>query len=58
VEVLTVVGITILTYTGDEPLGVTAVLENLQLVPVGRVVFTHERLTCWLNPFDGVTIRV
>ena len=53
-DVLTVVGTTILTVTG-EPLGVTASLENLQLAPVGTWV--QVKFTCWLNPFEGVKRR-
>ena len=47
-----------LTLTGDEPFGVALVDENAQVEPVGRVVVVQAKLTCWLKPLSGVTIRV
>jgi len=58
VPVLLIVVVTIrLTFTGEPP-GVTEVLPNLQAAPAGKLVLLHDRLTCWLNPFDGVKVRV
>ena len=46
------------TLTGEEPFGVALEDENAQVEPAGRVVVVQPKLTCWLKPLSGVTIRV
>ena len=36
------------------PLGVTLEGENVQFAPAGKLV--QASWTCWLNPFNGVTM--